>query len=220
MGKISKKLLIGISASLIVLFIISNFSYSRIMGNYGENSFSNPDDESTPLNVHIVNGAGFFLNSYADTLLFLNRIELADTYGIDYNEIEGLVNAAIENMQRAKEAYSNLKQAAERTPYNPVMITKLRSFDYSEFQQANGFNPFVFERVGYYLGKGDVRGFYGHLLSASVDMLRRLDTIKSSIAAARLPEIENLWRINQVFSHTILFGQYGSSIFKNVLDSK
>jgi hypothetical protein len=190
------------------------------MANYSENSFVNPDIESIPLNIHIVNGAGFFLKSYADTLLLLNRIETADIHGVDYNELQGLVNSAIENMQRVKEAYTNLKQAADRTPYNTGIIIKLLSFDYSGFKQDNGFNPFVFKRVEYYLGRGDVRGFYGHLLSASVDISTRLDTIKASIDAARFPGIENLWRINQVFSQTVLFGQYGSSIFKNVLDIK
>lgn len=206
--------------TIIFLTITASYSYAYVMGNFSENSFVNPDVESTPLNIYIVNGAGFFLKSYSDALLLLNRIEIADIHGVDYNDLESLVNAAIENMQRAKESYANLKQAADRTSYNPVMIIKLRSFDYNGFQQDNRFNPFVFKRVEYYLGEGDVRGFYGHLLSASVDILRRLDTIKASIHAARFPKIENLWRINQVFSQTILFGQYGSSIFKNLLDSK
>jgi hypothetical protein len=220
MNKDYKQLMKIVFGTIILLTITAAYSYSYVMGNFSEYSFDNSDVESTPLNISIVNGAGFFLKSYSDTLLLLNRIEIADNNGVDYNELEGLVNSAIENMKRARESYANLKQAADRTPYNPLMITKLRSFDYNGFQQANGFNPFVFKQVEYYLGKGDVRGFYGHLLSASVDMLRRLDTIKASIASTRFPEIENLWRINQVFSQTILFGQYGSSIFKNLLDSK
>jgi hypothetical protein len=215
MEKILKRLLAGILFAFIALFVTSNFSYPLIMGNFSENSFVNPDVESTPLNTHIVNGAGFFLKSYSDTLLLLNRIETADINGIDYNELEILVSSAIENMHRSKEAYANLKQLADRTPYNQVMIAKLLSFDYNGFKHDKGFNPIVLKQVESYLGRGDVRGFYGHLLSATIDISTRLNTIKASIDAASLPKIETLWRINQEFSETMLFGQYAANVFKN-----
>jgi hypothetical protein len=226
MNRYRKQTITMIFLGIVILTITTAVSYAYVMGNFGEIAYVPPVDpeepelKSKPLSDFIINGAGSFLKSYANVLVFLNRVEIADIDGVDYKEMGTILNNAVGNMEMAKEAYTGLNQLMDNTPYNPAMIDYLLAFDYNGFQEVYGLNASIFERVGSYLGKGDVRGVFGHLLTNTADILEQLYKLKESVDTENLPAIEDLWRINQVFSQTVLLGQYGSSIFKNVLDNK
>ena len=217
MLKNNKKLALKLSVFLFVIMGINMMSFGLIMGNRGDCAFGGGGEKGGSIKSYIIEGAGYFLNSYSDSLLFLNKIEMSETNGVDYNEIRGILYSAIENMENAKDAYSNLKQAADNTPYNQAMIDQLLSFDYTGFQSEKGMNESIFKTVESYLSKGDVRGFFTLLLSNSEQILTRLYTIKESVDTDTFPGLSNLWRVNQVFSETLFFGQYGSEVFFEII---
>lgn len=225
MNTYQKKKVSMIFLGIVILIITTAFSYARIMGNYGEDVYVvpvdplNPETKSKPLNTYIVNSAGSYLNAYSNLILFLNRFEMADVNGVNYVELQNILNNTVVNMEKAKETYINLKKLMDNTPYNPVMIDYLLAFDYNGFQEAYGLNASIFEQVGSYLGKGDVRGVFGYLLKSTTDILEQLYKLKESVDNEKLPNIEDLWRINQDFSETMLFGQYVSKTLKNILNN-
>jgi hypothetical protein len=214
-----------ICLGIVILIITTSVSYARIMGNFTDIAYVvpvdpvDPDAKSKPLNTCIVNGAGSFLKAYSHVILFLTRVEMADINGVNYIELRNILNNAVVNMEMAKDAYINLKQLMDATPYNPAVIDYLLAFDYNGFQEAYGLNASIFEKVGSYLGKGDVRGVFGYLLTRTADILEQLYKMKESVDTEKLPEIEDLWRINQEFSETMLFGQYVSTTLKNLLNN-
>ncbi len=220
MTKKIKKLFLKSFISLFVLMGINLMSFGLIMGNFGDCGFV--EDEGKGLSIvkdisiklYIIEGAGYFLNSYSDMHLFLNKVEMSELNGIDYKELRDILFRAIENMEKAKEAYYNLKQKADNTPYNQSVIDNLLSFDYKGFQKERGLNKKIFKDVESYLSKGDVRGFFTILLSNTEQILNKLYTIKESVDAEKFPEISTLWRINQDYSGTMLFGQYAAEIFQ------
>ncbi len=227
----SKRLKLKFFIGLFVLIVFNSYSFSYIMGNFGDCGFG--EDEGKGLSIvkdisiklYIIEGAGYFLNSYSDMHLFLNKVEMSELNGVDYKELRDILYRVIENMEKAKEAYYNLKQKADNTPYNQAFINQLLSFDYVVFQNENGLNITIFKDVESFLSKGDVRGLFDRLLSNSDEILNKLYTVKESVDAERFPETSTIWRLNQDYSETILFGQYGSEVFfeitgttKNVCD--
>jgi hypothetical protein len=121
-------------------------------------------------------------------------------------------------MEKAKENYEFLKQIADTTPYNPVVIDKLLSFDYSGFCRERGLNKDAFEDVKQFLGKGDARGVFNKILTDTTVILNSLNTIKISVDMKRFPLLSNLWRLNQRFAETLLFGQYCAEVMVAIGD--
>jgi hypothetical protein len=207
---ISTKIAVG----TIFVMIIGVYSQALIMGNRGEIVYPpDPGFKSVSIDSYIIEGAARFLAAYSNTLTLLNRVELSGVSGVDYKELGILVNSAISNMEKAKAAYGNLKQQAEATSYNREIIDILAVFDYTRFRESKGLNPVIFDRIQNYLVKGDVNGVWGFLYDKTETLLKKMYDVKSSVDTARFPGIENLWRLNQEFSETILFGQYAAEIF-------
>jgi hypothetical protein len=164
----------------------------------------------------IIEGAGHFLMSHSEMLKFLNKIELSELTGPDYSELQDIINRAIESMENASETYKNLISIAKETPYNMDVISKLRIFDYAGYMKTNGLNRVIFKKVKYFLRKGDVIGVYIYLKSDMDSIIEQLVNIKSNVDSEVFPEISLLWRINQKYSESLLFGQYVAEVFKNL----
>lgn len=203
--------------AILVIFAANLTLYSRVVLNRGDCAY---DDEcekaAVSMKTLIVQGAGYFLNSNSDMLQFLNRIEMSDLNGINYTELSNIINSAIENMEKAKDAYYNLKQKADNTPYNRWFIERLLTFDYAGFQVKKGLNASIYNDVIAYLSRGDVTGVFGHILAKTGVILNKLYIIKALVDANTFPEMSILWRINQDFSEVTLFGQFGAEIFYEV----
>ena len=217
MSKQKEKLILKVFFGLFAFIIFNSHSFSYIMANRGDCAFGGGGEKGGSIKSYIIEGAGYFLNSYSDSLLFLNRIEMSEMNGIDYKELKGILYKAIENMENARDAYSNLKQTADNTPYNQAFINQLLYFDYAGFQKKRGLNNAIFKTVESYLRKGDVRGFFTLLLSRSEKILNQLYTIKEWVDTETYPLLSTLWRINQDYSITMLFGQYAADIFYTCL---
>lgn len=202
------KFILGIF--ILCLFYLNSYSY--VILNRGDESFSGNGDDNV-IGSCIIDGGGYFLKAYSDALIVLQRIECWDTLKPDYNELSSALSSAIENMRNAREAYSRLKLAADNTPYNPVFVGKLISFDYNEFRESRALEGNSFNIAKSYLAAGNVRGIFTHLLSGTEQILHLLKDIKTSVDAGKFPDLASLWRVNRLFSETMLTGQYAAEIF-------
>jgi hypothetical protein len=223
MYKKNKKLALKLSVCIFILIGINLMSFGLIMGNFGDCGFDSGGGKDisivkdVSIKLYITEGAGYFLNSNSGMQLFLNKIEMSELNGVDYKELRDILYRTIENMEKAKEAYYNLKQKADNTPYNQAFINQLLFFDYAGFQNEKGLNETILKYVESFLREGDMRGFFAILLANSDKILNKLYTVKESVDSDRFPEISTIWRLSQDYSETILFGQYGSEVFYKII---
>ena len=227
--KQKKQLGLKIFLGILILLMVNVYSHSRWLSNKG-NEFYEPDSSGSSqslkattctdntIRTNIIVGAGNFLNSHSSMLLLLNKIEMSDLNGVDYNDLRDTLYRVIDSMEGAKEAYTALTQKAEITPYNQAKIDLLISFDYTGFQEARDLNSILFKKVEEYLGNGDVTGYFGQVLSAMEAILEKLYQVKNTLDNDQLPVNLKLWRLNRIYSKTLLFGQYAAEVFYAVTD--
>jgi hypothetical protein len=200
---------------LIIIFLNFNV-FSRIVANYGEIGYDDDGDNIAPIKSMIVEGAGNYLTAYSDYLLFLNQVELSGENNPGYDEMQTLLNRCLEKLQRAKTAYLSINQTTVNTPYNLEMIYRLIFFNYDLFQWERGLNPNIFKEVKKYLSTGNVNGIFDRLLSASETLILKVTALKDTADAYKFPDLYTIWRVNQLFSETLLFGQYAAEVFQAV----
>lgn len=222
-----KAMIVKCFLALVISFICTQVSFAAIWGNWRE-CVSSPgcsctltlqatSETTTTLKSYVVESAGYFLKSHAAFQQFLYCLEMSESGGADSADFKITLYSAIENMEKARAAYNNLKFASEKIPYNQEMIDKLMKFDYESFRVKNGFNEPVFEKLRTFLGKGDIAGFDGAVIANIDDILNKLYVIKASVDKGLLPEIALPWRTNQAYAEAQLFGQYMSEVFRDIL---
>ena len=144
-----RKLFLGIVILLFLNFNLFtcwtvNGSGSAYNGGSGSGSggsdTTSSDNNAGVIDIYIALGGGYFLESYAKTLTFMNKTELTALYGMNYQELQTLLNDALLNMELANQTYGSLHQIAANTPYNPVVIRALKDFNYHDFFSENHCN--------------------------------------------------------------------------------
>lgn len=216
-----KKAMLTILTLAVVLTFFTTNLFPIFFCNESCRAYDDCDPESVnrsgvSLGQLVVQGGGYFLTSNSQMLEFLNRIEMAELTGIDYTELQGVINLAIENMENARDVYQNIISIAKETPYNPEVLKKLRRFDYRAYQETHGLNGVIFSKVKGYLKKGDVTGAYIQIKSGMDGILENLYVIKASVDANIFPDISLLWRTNQAYAFSGLFGMYLAEVFMNL----
>jgi hypothetical protein len=200
---------------LIILTLNIN-AFSYVVANYGEIGYNDDGENIATIKSKIVEGALNFLTSYSDYLLFLNRVELSGENNPGYDEMQILLNRCLEKLQSAKTAYLSINQTTGNTPYNLEMIYRLIFFNYDLFQWERGLNPNIFKEVKKYLSTGNVNGIFDRLLSTSETLILKITALKDTADASKFPDLYTIWRVNQLFSETLLFGQYAAEVFQAV----
>jgi hypothetical protein len=168
--------------------------------------------KSQSIDDSIVNGAVYFLNSYSDYILLMNKIELSSKQGIDYSAVGSITNRVITNLEMMKATYSLIIRKSSITAYNTDMLKRLEVFDYQGFLDKAALNPLIFNDVRAYLIKGDIPGIYSRILNDTEQILAGLYGIKKQIDSGIFPDINNLWSLNQAYSNLMFFGQYVSMV--------
>lgn len=171
----------------------------------------------SPIDFYIVQGAGYFLEANLDIQSLLRQVELQDLKGVNYNEMQAVLNSAMENMNNAKQTYELLIQTALRTPYNQSVIDILKDFDYESFSKENGLNGTIFDKVRGFLQKGDITGVFKYTYSRCLEIIGLLDTIKQDVYGYRLPGLSIFWQLNERTADVSLFGSYVARIFAGIL---
>ncbi|UCH97952.1 MAG: hypothetical protein JSV88_14150 [Candidatus Aminicenantes bacterium] len=200
---------------IVSIFCIKLLPYLKFNGS--ETAFDQGEQENRcEMKRLISTGAGYFLRSQSDFLLFLDKIEMSDPEGINYIELQSLVQGSIDNLENAKQEYNCLKDIAASTPYQPDMIEKLKTFDYNAFIKEKGLNAVIFKDLETYLKKGDIRGMYSRECVEISKILALLEKVKILTDAGQFPDLEDLWRLNQAYSQSLLFGQYAAEVFARI----
>jgi hypothetical protein len=215
---------------IIVMFLISvgNLpTFGRAFSNKTGDAFTEDPPPSggsslsvttstTSISTYIIQGAGYFLKGYSDALILFNKIELSDLEGVDISELKIMVNAGVANMKLARDTYVALVNKANSTEYNQSVIDQLVKFNYNGFKLERGLNGTIFNDVRDYLDVGDVRGVYSEILNRIDSILAELNGVKAVVDGGNLPTNSTIWRLNQKFSETYLFGQYAAEVFYNL----
>jgi hypothetical protein len=227
MNKKVKTLILRCFVVLFIISITSSAAFAYVWQNWRECASApgcsctvTPDIKksmSPSLKPYILESAGYFLKSNAAYQEFLYLIEMSESSGIDSVEFKNTLYISIDNMEKAKIAYSNLKTASEKIPYNQEMIDQLMKFDYDGFRIKNGLNEPIFEKLRAFLGKGDIAGFDAAVIANMDAILSRLYELKVSVDKGLAPEITLIWRTNQSYTEAQLFGQYMSEVFRDIL---
>ena len=220
----SKRILDSKIMILILIIFIFSFGvrlYPRISfngsgGGYdgsgdGDSAFDNFSIESM-----VVEGAGYYLQANSCIQSFLNHVELQDVRGVDYTELQCLIASAVEHITNARFAYERLVYTAERTPYNPVVIEKLKAFDYDSFMLENRLNETIFKKVEGYLRNGDITGAFRQGLSVIRSIQWLLFIVANYVEFEQMPWIEFSWKLNELCAEFSLFGSYTARIFHSL----
>jgi len=232
MMKQNKQILLRVSLVILMVTVIHTYSFGLFGPNYGDETYAAPDgntahseggntgtaagESPSKIKIYIIEGAAYFLKSHSAMLKVLNLIERSELEGLDYTTLQTELNKTIENMELAKLYYSLLKSTAERTPYNTVKIQQLQSFDYETFQKEKGLNATTFRQVRNYLGKGDVTGFFGDLISRTETILEKLYKIQKTTVENQFPLVQGLWDLNRDYAEFLMAGQYSAQVFYEI----
>lgn len=232
MIKRNKQIVLRMTAIVLALMVIPTYSHGYSIANYGEENYTSETGTSQgqhsgtmsvtaqlnkeSIGVYIVEGAGAFLRSQSAMLQLLNKVEMSDLEGLDYDNLRADLLCAVENMETANYFYALLTSTAAITPYNPVTVNRLVSLDYEKFRKENGLNASTFQVVKNYLGKGDVTGFFGNLKARTKVILTMLYKLKSMTETDQFPSIQHLWSLAQQYSEFQMTGQYSAQLFYKV----
>jgi len=225
----NKKFRLQVIIFFVVLFSVYINAFPCLYANRGECSFEpgcDPGDGeesglyvpsgSSLMAMYIIEGAGYVLDARAAVSTFMNRFEMAELTGTDYAGMREGLSDAIENLEKAKYTYMFIELLAANTAYNEPVIERLKAFDYDGFQKKWGLYPNVFDRVKGYLSRGDVRGVWAAVSKDIDQLLLRLYALKSSVNTYKLPNVQSVWQLNQVFSDNFFFGQYFAMVMYEV----
>ncbi len=216
---IKKCFCLKISVLLVAVLLLHVNGLASLKANWSPMAFQGgiqADNTGSSINLYVVEGAGHFLKSHSVIIDFLNRIEISDLNGTDFNELQNLIDTAIVHMENARLAYIDLTQLAEVTPYNPEVIAELETFNYGKFRIDNGLIFSLFWDVRRYLKSGDVRGIYHEMLQDTEEILDVLNDIKAEVYANEIPGISLIWSLNHQCFLSLVFGQYTSMVFYEI----
>lgn len=233
--KIKSAVLSFLAVMFFLVTLLPMPSYSMVFANYTQCVFINNDQPECEQNAqgssyqgpdshkdghevimitqYIIIGAGHFLKGLSGVHLVLNKVELSELYGVNYEELQTLLDNTIMDFEKARDAYVQLCSKGNTTPYNDAVIYRLMDFDYDGFQKSKRLNSDVFAELRSYMEAGDIRGLYANMQSKIEQILKKLYAARPFFQNAALPPVEDIWRINQSCVETALFGQYAAELF-------
>ncbi len=214
---------------ILILSLMSVLSFGYIEFNwpcllyYGqcppENSNQNSIQSiSLSLGQLSIDAAGYFLQSNSDFQAFLKKVELSETYGVNYEESIDIITSSIENMEMANSLYFQVWGISKSLERNPVVLLKLNQFNYVLFQDENMFIPSIFNEVKRFLRPGNMTGAFEWIYNDTGEIIKGLKSIKA-LLAANFIDIPGCWNVNQRFLKAALFGQYISQVFSEIKKS-
>jgi hypothetical protein len=203
---------------ILTLLVLCGYQYGHFAHNYTcivypEQCPDGKESSGQSLGKLIVEAASFLLQSNSDYQSFLKNFEDSAIYGVNFAVLGEIIDNAAENMENANFKYLQIWEISKGLDYDPLVLEKLRKFDYEKFQKENNLNPAIFQEVSTYLKTGNVNGIYERSYNDTGDILRELRVIKASIDSGSIPAIKDCWRINQEYLELELFGMYISQVF-------
>jgi hypothetical protein len=203
---------------IFLVVALSNMAFPWWTINRSDSAFEKSAEKNaaSSLESYVVAGAGYFLDSYAHTLLFMRKLELGGENSTADPVTIQLLDSALSSIKQANLAYIQLKRLADTTPYHLPVIDALQKFDYENFCTLYGIEDKNFSRAREYLSKGDIRSIYGIMVNDTDRICRLLLQVKNQANAGTFPSTWDVWKLDQAYSGTERFGQYVSRIFDAV----
>lgn len=202
---------------IIILTIIPNFIFPYIFANGSGGSYGEGEGDAalscTSVEMLVVQGAGYYLNAYSEVLSFLNRVELSQATDAVPPEWDTILQRALTGMFHALATYNQLIHTAEATPYNATVISQLIYFDYDRYMSETELNPVIFREVQEFLAQGDITGLYKQIRYNLWDITLALMSIEYDVKLGKMPPLTQLWKLNEMSSHTLILGQYVARVF-------
>ncbi|MCP5051244.1 MAG: hypothetical protein GY940_29030 [bacterium] len=162
---------------------------------------------------YIIRGTGFYLEASQNVGALLRMVELQNQRGVSIEELKRVTGNALENINGALNAYNGLIEKAETTPYNKVVADQLKALDYDRFRQEKKLDPVVFGDVAGYLSSGDITGVFKKTRSGHVKIAELLNRVSARLDNNKLPVLKDLWKLNETFAESTMFGSYVARIF-------
>lgn len=165
---------------------------------------------------YIMTAGTYYLESSTQVQTLLKLVEQQDIQGINYTEMQSVVNRALNDMQMAKDTYEQLIRKAEATPYNEAFSAKLKNFDYESFAVKNSLNPNLFDLVRLYLQNGDITGMFKRTYADVTNMIDILYKIRESVSQNLMPDIGLFRQLNEKQALSSVFGSYAARVFSEI----
>jgi hypothetical protein len=212
---IKKRFFLEMAVVILMTAVLGIDAFPRWYVNGSGKGFDDPGENSAAvsLEAYVVEGAGYFLDSHAHTLLFMKKLEWGGKNGLVDAEAAPLLDSALKSMEKAHATFIELKGLADTTPYNTAVTDALRQFDYDAFRAAYGIEDKTFDRVREYLGKGDIRSVYGDIVTDTGTIIELLNRVKDRVDAGVFPPNREVWMLDRAYSDSQRFGQYVSRVF-------
>jgi hypothetical protein len=202
---------------MVILFLamLGSHAFPHWYINKSDSGFAGAGVSGTAvcLGDYVVDGAGYFLDSYANTLLFMKKLEWSGKDGAAMAEAAPLLDSALKSMETANRSFMELKRLADMTPYDSAVTDALRQFDYNGFRAAYNIDDKIFDRVRDYLGKGDIRSVYRDIVIDTETIIKRLKQVKTQVDAGAFPVTWDVWNLDRAYSDSVRFGQYVARVF-------
>ncbi len=214
------KIFLKVFVIVVTCFLMTGTIYALIYGNGSGDGYQPPKAlisvGNNSIDIYIEIGGGYFLKSHSAILFFLNKVEMSNINGSDYNEWQGILKSALDNMRNAKETYELLIKTAEATPYNQEVISRLEKFDYASFAQANDLNEVIFKEVEQRLRDGDITGCYKSAYAGMCAIEKLLISVQDEVSINKMPGLRVLWKLNGLYAETLMAGQYVAMVFNEI----
>lgn len=209
------KTVLKVMTGLLLIIALGINAFPRWLANGSGKGFDDTGEgfAAVSLEVYVVEGAGYFLDSYANALLFMKHLESMDKNAVNDTEAVSMLNNALRSMEKANAVFKQLKFLADVTPYKPAVTDALCKFDYEAFQAAYGIDDNIFDRVRDYLGKGDIRAVYGDIVTDTGTIAALLKQVKEQVDAGIFPSTWDVWKLDRAYSDSQRFGQYAARVF-------
>jgi hypothetical protein len=145
----------------------------------------------------IIDGASYFLKSYADIFLLLNESEIGLKNGFNLDQAHQLINSALDKLIFSEENYSMALIQIKKTVFAETWLSAVKTFDYKRLTVLRRLHPDVMGQVAAFLTGGDVIGLYQHMMDSLKNMKTTLQTIGQNTNQGILPDMEALRSLYQ-----------------------
>ena len=160
----------------------------------------------------VVRAGASFLQSNGDYQGLLNIVELSTQKGISIEILTAAIDEAIVNMELAHGLYAEIYDLSLKSEFNPVILEKLKAFNYKDYQSKNQLNPLIFNQVALLLKAGKIPDIYLTFYRNSGDVLAQLKEARQSLSSTPTVQLSQYWRINRGYMNLAMFGQYVSEV--------
>jgi hypothetical protein len=172
--------------------------------------------QNNEIEYFIMLGAGHYLDAKTDIQQLLKAVEWQDIRGVNYFEMQYVVESSLFHMKNAKYIYEILISTAEVTPYNEAVLVLLKDFDYDDYMLENGLNKGMFDIVRHHLQAGDITGIFKRTYTDYSNIILLLEAVKKNLYNDKMPGLSIFWQLNETLDNTSTIGSYVARVFKEM----